>query len=191
MNEDYTQWTPHATIAKRSVALSYYQSIKDFKKEKERYIVPDYVIQRICDKLYKGNQKYYFGDYLFSAIELNEMKQADNGYYNTLTTIPIQCSNQRLVNPVDFHPIHKPDEKEKEKKEEELGKLPERKGNDYPCLECNLHFPSERQLKRHERIHHNQVSNKENPSGPYILKVADGEMELSKEEVVDNSLIDD
>ena len=183
MNEDYADWTPHATIAKSSVAISYYKSIKDFKKEKERYTIPDSVIQRICNHHFNGEKDYYFGDYLFSAIELNEMKLSDDGYYNTLTTIPIPCSNQHLVNPRNFHPIRKPTEKEMEKKEEELGQLPERKSNDYPCLECNLHFPSERQLRRHERIHHSQTAVKKSDSGPYRLKVADGEMELSKEEV--------
>lgn len=187
------KWTPHATIAKQSVAVCYYEGYKDFVKDRHRYTLPYTVIESICYRLFNNDQDYYFGDYLFKEIELNAMHK-DECYYDTLTTIPIPCHNQRLVPPEGFHPIRRPPLQNQKKQEERIeGELPERKEMKFTCPDCNAHFSSERQLNRHARCHQVVVEVKEEKplpkietppkEGPFLLKVADGEMELSREEV--------
>lgn len=185
------KWTPHATIAKQSVAVYYYEGFKDFVKDRHRYTLPYSVIESICYQLFNNDKDYYFGDYLFKEIELNAMHK-DEGYYDTLTTIPIPCHNQRLVPPEGFHPIRRPGLQKKQEDKIE-GELPERKEMKFICHNCNAHFSSERQLNRHTRSHKVVVEVKEEKplpkietppkEGPFLLKVADGEMELSREEV--------
>lgn len=178
-------WNAHATIAKESVASQYYPSYKEFKAERYRYTISDEVIESLNYRLYNDDQNYYFGDYLFSEVEVNSMSYDSSLlYYKTTDTIPIPCSNQRLVNPEGFHSIKKREQKQKQEVVEkvEVVPLPERKSNEFCCSVCNLHFSSERQLQRHQRIHRTTQEVKEPSPSKFTLKVFDGELDLSKEE---------
>lgn len=148
VTEDPFSWTAHATIAKRTAAVSSFKSVSDFKRNRELLSITNDMVYRVMSSLYGGDMNYYFGDYLFSEIELNEMKLDDNDYYVVDQKIPIYTQNS-IPLPPSFHSIQKPMIIEEHK----TVSLPERKSMIYDCPQCHLHFSTERQLNRHMRIH--------------------------------------
>lgn len=148
MTEDPLSWTAHATIAKKSAAISSFKSISEFKRNRDALSITNDLVYRVMSSLYGGDMNYYFGDYLFSEIELNEMKLDDDGYYVTPQKVPIYAQSP-ISPPPSFHPIQKPVIVE----ERQTTVLPERHSTLCDCPQCHLHFSSERQLKRHMRIH--------------------------------------
>ena len=177
--DKYDKWTPHATIAKESYAMGFYKSYNEFKKDSQRYIIPNEVICQLSRNLYNNEENdYIFGDFQFTGIEINEMG-FDGEYYKREDIIPIQCDNLRLIPPEHFQKI-KMYEPPAIKEVVEYEVISERKDNQYSCAQCGLHFPSERQLQRHERQHRRVVNVEEKTT--YTLKVVDGEIELNKKE---------
>ena len=148
MTEDPLSWTAHATIAKKSAAISSFKSISEFKRNRDALSITNDLVYRVMSSLYGGDMNYYFGDYLFSEIELNEMKLDGDGYYVTPEKVPIYAQSP-IPLPPSFHPIQKPVIVE----ERQTTVLPERHSTLCDCPQCHLHFSSERQLKRHMRIH--------------------------------------
>lgn len=166
-------WEPHATIAKQSVAMSYYKSYKEFKEERNDYEIPDSVVEDICKNTYHSHTNFYFGDHLFTEIEINAMNSKGD-YYDTIDVIPIP-SNPIISKPMYF-----------DSKEEKNFHI-KRKENEFVCCDCNLFFNSERQLQRHQRTHRTKLPAPtiiENypPEEMYHLQVVDGELELTKDE---------
>lgn len=140
-------WTAHATIAKKSAAISSFKSVSEFKRNRDALSITNDLVYRVMSSLYGGDMNYYFGDYLFSEIELNEMKLDGDGYYVTPEKVPIYAQSP-IPLPPSFHPIQKPVIVE----ERQTTVLPERHSTLCDCPQCHLHFSSERQLKRHMRF---------------------------------------
>ena len=86
-------WTAHATIAKKSAAISSFKSINEFKRNRDALSITNDLVYRVMSSLYGGDMNYYFGDYLFSEIELHEMKLDGDGYYVTPEKVPISEPN--------------------------------------------------------------------------------------------------
>ena len=147
-------------------------------------------MSRINQDLYGSEDSHTYGDYLVPEIEVNEMKSDVAGYYNVLTTIPIFFSNPRLTVPSSFHPIQKfvpPQQHETYDKNDLYGELPQRSSTNIQCPLCHLHFSSERQCKRHQRIHKDYEKEAAIPveQGEEVEIVAkDGSYLVSREEVL-------
>lgn len=123
-----------------------YKSRKQFLKESHLFAFSHDLINTINSRLYKGSPHYTYGDYSFSEVELNAMR-SEGDYYVTEALIPI-------AHAIAFDSIRDPPEVNVNRQVTDLyGDLPKRKFGDYSCRECKLHFPSERQLKRHQRSH--------------------------------------
>ena len=179
LHENWEEWTAHATIAKESYAMGFYNSFNEYKKDRHRYTIPNEVIDQLSRKLYNNEQNdFILGDYQFTEIEINKMGY-DGNYYETDDTLFIPCDNVCLVAPKHFQPI-KHYEPPVVEKTAEFEVIPDRKDNQFLCEQCGLHFPSERQLQRHGRQHRREINVEEKKS--YVLKVADGDMELGKKE---------
>ena len=179
LHENYEEWTAHATIAKESCAMGFYNSYNEYKKDRHRYTIPSEVINQLSKNLYNNEQNdFIFGDYQFNEIEINEMGY-DGEYYKNDDTLFIPCDNLRLVAPQHFQPI-KNYEPPVVEKAVEFEVISDRKDNQFLCEQCGLHFSSERQLQRHGRLHRREITVEEKKS--FVLKVADGEMELEKKE---------
>ena len=159
LKEDPFSWTTHATIAKRSAAFSTFSSWGEYKRNLQSLSIPNDAIFRIADSLYGGNTNYYFGDYLFTEVDLNQMKRSPDGYYVTDKAVPIHASESVLL-PPSFHPIEKP----RVIARMEDSTAPARRSVTFDCSQCYLHFPSERQLKRHMRVHKSEEESSSAPS---------------------------
>ena len=159
LKEDPFSWTTHATIAKRSAAFSTFSSWGEYKRNLQSLSIPNDAIFRIADSLYGGNTNYYFGDYLFTEVDLNQMKHSPDGYYVTDKSVPIHASESVLL-PPSFHPIEKP----RVIARMEDSAAPARRSVTFDCFQCHLHFPSERQLKRHMRVHKSEEESSSAPS---------------------------
>ena len=104
-------------------------------------------------------------------------------------TIPIFYSNARLTLPSCFHPIqtfvHRRQD-EAYDKQDLYGELPQRSAVNVQCPFCHLHFSSERQCKRHQRVHKDQEEEHAIPveQGEEMEIIAkDGSYLVSREEV--------
>lgn len=147
-----------------SAACFYFKSFKDYKKSKHLLQLAPEVVNRVNKALYGSEEPHTYGDYLVTEIELNQMKSNVSGYYVVESTIPIFYSNARLIVPSAFHPIqtfapHRQDETFD--KQELYGDLPQRSSVNIQCPFCHLHFSSERQCKRHQRVHKEQEEEEE------------------------------
>ena len=147
MTEDPFDWTCHATIAKKSVAVYYYKSKDDYKKDSRMYAITPEMVDYINTHLYNGNTEYDYGEYAFTEIEVNQMNKYVE-YYVVDHRIPIPGAST-------YDTIRLPPEVSTRTSNRNVtdlyGDLPERTLKDFPCSECGLHFPSDRQLRRHQR----------------------------------------
>ena len=132
---------------KKSVAIWYYKSKQDYQNDSRFYSFSPEVIDYINSSLYGGNPKYGYGEFAFHEVELNQMKSADE-YYNVIDRVPIPMA-------IEYDTIKEPPTPTIQHSSRSItdlyGDLPERSRKDFPCEHCGLHFPSERQLRRHHR----------------------------------------
>ena len=139
-----------------SAACYHFKSFKDYKKSKHLLQLVPEVVNRVNKALYGSEEPHTYGDYLVTEIELNQMKSNVSGYYVVESTIPIFYSNARLIVPSGFHPIQTFTPRRQDEtfdKQELYGDLPQRSSANIQCPFCHLHFSSERQCKRHQRVH--------------------------------------
>lgn len=132
---------------KKSVAIWYYKSKQDYQNDSRFYSFSPEVIDYINSSLYGGNPKHSYGEFAFHEVELNQMKSSDE-YYNVIDRVPIPMA-------IAYDTIKEPPTPTIQHSNRAItdlyGDLPERTRKDFPCGHCGLHFPSERQLKRHHR----------------------------------------
>lgn len=172
-----------------SAAYNHFKSFNDYKKNKHLLQLVPEVVNRLNKALYGSEEPHTYGDYLINEIELNQMKPDPSGYYVVEYTIPIFYSNARLTLPSCFHPIqtfvHRRQE-EAYDKQDLYGELPQRSAVNVQCPFCHLHFSSERQCKRHQRVHKDQEEEHAIPveQGEEMEIIAkDGSYLVSREEV--------
>ena len=180
MDSPYS-WVFHSTLAKKAAANWLLQSSNKLRNKEHLLKFTQPAINLINRNLYGTEDPHTYGDYLVEEIELNEMGW-DTTYYNTISVIPIFCSNSEVPIPANFHPIPKY-EREAENTDELYGKLPQRKDNDVLCPFCHLHFPSERQCNRHQKIHERRSAAHAMPAEEMELVTKDGSLLLTREEV--------
>lgn len=173
-------WVFHSTLAKKAAANWLLQSSNKLRNKEHLLKFTQPAINLINRNLYGTEDPHTYGDYLVEEIELNEMGW-DTTYYNTISVIPIFCSNSEVPIPANFHPIPKY-EREAENTDELYGKLPQRKDNDVLCPFCHLHFPSERQCNRHQKIHERRSAAHAMPAEEMELVTKDGSLLLTREE---------
>lgn len=121
---------------------------------------------------------------------MNQMKSSTGDYYTVVSTIPIFCSNPHLTVPSHFSPIKKfapHQQNETSDKYDVYGKLPQRSSTNIQCPYCQLHFSSQRQCSRHQRIHkvdeeHDNIPIDQGEEAEIVT--IDGSFLVSREEVL-------